>query len=177
MTAWLPVYWISFYSVTPILAGMLAGVFSIVTSLVRVGGGTFPTASAGDHGDRCIGHHGGRAILMTLSGISPFRCREILMAIGWGGQRGRLQTGCPGDPEAVGGAAGGGRTRRVRGFAIRRSWDHRAGAGTEGYANGFVSSSVWRCSPFFSSGSSNGNAPWCRRPRFKGFALHGFLRS
>jgi NNP family nitrate/nitrite transporter-like MFS transporter len=39
MTAWLPVYWTSLYSTTVVAAGTLAGAYSIVTSLVRVGGG------------------------------------------------------------------------------------------------------------------------------------------
>ena len=39
LTAWLPVYWVSFYSVSLVTAGTLAGIYSIITSLVRVGGG------------------------------------------------------------------------------------------------------------------------------------------
>jgi len=39
LTAWLPVYWVSFHSVSLVTAGTLAGIYSIITSLVRVGGG------------------------------------------------------------------------------------------------------------------------------------------
>jgi NNP family nitrate/nitrite transporter-like MFS transporter len=52
MTAWLPVYWTSFFAATPVLAGVLAGAYSIVTSIVRVGGGV----GGGSRGLRRIRH-------------------------------------------------------------------------------------------------------------------------
>ncbi|MDP2657884.1 MAG: MFS transporter, partial [Candidatus Deferrimicrobium sp.] len=86
MTAWLPVYWTSFYSATPILAGTLAGVFSIITSLVRVGGGYLSDRVGGEStGFFALVIMLAGAILMTLSGNFNFSiAAEVLMAIGMG---------------------------------------------------------------------------------------------
>src|SRR5512134_1674696 len=84
MTAWLPVYWMSFYSTTAVLAGTLAGAYSIVTSLVRVGGGHISDRIGGEKtGTLALGVLLAGAILMALS--RDFRLSvlaEIVMAIG-----------------------------------------------------------------------------------------------
>jgi NNP family nitrate/nitrite transporter-like MFS transporter len=143
MTAWLPVYWISFYSVTPILAGMLAGVFSIVTSLVRVGGGYLSDRIGGETtGLFGLGIMLAGAILMTLSGdFSLSVAAEILMAIGMGVANAAVfKLVAQEIPEAVGGAAGWvGGLGAFGGFAIPPLMGIIVQVqGTEGYANGFV---------------------------------------
>src|SRR3972149_5954284 len=67
LTAWLPVYWISFHSVTPVVAGALAGAYSILTSLVRVGWG----GAAGGVGG--LGALGGFAIPPVMGTVVQLR--------------------------------------------------------------------------------------------------------
>jgi NNP family nitrate/nitrite transporter-like MFS transporter len=143
MTAWLPVYWTSFYSVTPILAGMLAGVYSIVTSLVRVGGGYLSDRIGGETtGILALGIMAAGAILMTVSGdFSLSVAAEIVMAIGMGVANAAVfKLVAQEIPEAVGGAAGWvGGLGAFGGFAIPPLMGIIVQVqGIEGYANGFV---------------------------------------
>jgi NNP family nitrate/nitrite transporter-like MFS transporter len=39
LTAWLPTYWTSYFGLTPIQAGMLTALYSVLTSLIRILGG------------------------------------------------------------------------------------------------------------------------------------------
>ena len=121
------------------------------------------------------------AILMTSSGDFFFSvAAEILMATGMGVANAAVfKLVAQEIPEAVGGRRRvGGRARRVRGVRHPAAHGgHRAGRrGSKGTRTGSWSSSVWRWSPFCSSGSSNGNAPRFPRPQFDGFPPRGFLR-
>lgn len=143
MTAWLPVYWTSFYSATPILAGALAGVYSVVTSLVRVGGGYLSDRIGGETtGILALGIMLAGSVLMTLSG--DFRlsvAAEILMGIGMGVANAAVfKLVAQEVPEAVGGAAGWvGGLGAFGGFAIPPLMGIIVQVqGTQGYANGFV---------------------------------------
>jgi NNP family nitrate/nitrite transporter-like MFS transporter len=143
MTAWLPVYWTSFYSATPILAGTLAGVYSIVTSLVRVGGGYLSDRIGGEAtGILALGILMAGAVLMTLS--RDFRLSvgaEILMAVGMGMANAAVfKLVAQEIPEAVGGASGWvGGLGAFGGFAIPPLMGTIVQVqGAEGYANGFV---------------------------------------
>ena len=143
MTAWLPVYWTSFYSATPILAGTLAGVFSIITSLVRVGGGYLSDRIGGEiTGVFALGTMLAGAILMTLSGdFNISVVAEVLMAIGMGVANAAVfKLVAQEIPEAVGGAAGWvGGLGAFGGFAIPPLMGIIVQIqGTVGYANGFV---------------------------------------
>jgi NNP family nitrate/nitrite transporter-like MFS transporter len=143
MTAWLPVYWTSFHSVTPILAGTLAGVYSIVTSLVRVGGGYLSDRIGGETtGILALAIMLAGAILMTLSRDFQLSvAAEIIMAVGMGVANAAVfQLVAQEVPEAVGGAAGWvGGLGAFGGFAIPPLMGSIVQLqGIEGYANGFV---------------------------------------
>ena len=143
MTAWLPVYWMSFYSTTAVLAGTLAGAYSIATSLVRVGGGHISDRIGGEKtGILALGVMLAGAILMALS--RDFRLSvlaEIVMGIGMGGTNAAVFKLVPQEiPEAVGGAAGWvGGLGAFGGFVIPPLMGTIVQLrGTGGYAAGFV---------------------------------------
>ncbi|HJX73733.1 MAG TPA: MFS transporter [Candidatus Deferrimicrobiaceae bacterium] len=143
LTAWLPVYWISFYAVTPVVAGTLAGAYSILTSLVRVGGGYLSDRLGGElTGILALCFMLVGALMMTLSG--NFRLSVvagIFLAIGMGVTNAAVfKLVAQEVPEAVGGAAGWvGGLGAFGGFAIPPILGtivEIRGAG--GYASGFV---------------------------------------
>jgi len=143
MTAWLPVYWTSFYSATPILAGALAGVYSVVTSLVRVGGGYLSDRIGGETtGILALGIMLAGAVLMTLSGdFNLSVAAEILMGIGMGVTNAAVfKLVAQEVPEAVGGAAGWvGGLGAFGGFAIPPLMGTIVQVrGIGGYATGFA---------------------------------------
>lgn len=143
MTAWLPVYWTSYYSATPILAGGLAGIYSVVTSLVRVGGGYLSDRIGGETtGILALGTMLAGAILMTLSAdFNLSVAAEILMGIGMGVANAAVfKLVAQEIPEAVGGAAGWvGGLGAFGGFAIPPLMGSIVQVqGTGGYATGFA---------------------------------------
>lgn len=143
MTAWLPVYWTSFHSASPVIAGTLAGVYSIITSLVRVGGGYLSDRVGGEStGFFALVIMLAGAILMTLSGNFSFSiAAEVLMAIGMGVANAAVFKMVAQEiPEAVGGAAGWvGGLGAFGGFAIPPLMGIIVQVqGPVGYANGFV---------------------------------------
>jgi NNP family nitrate/nitrite transporter-like MFS transporter len=143
MTAWLPVYWTSFYSTTPIVAGTLAGVYSIVTSIVRVGGGHLSDRIGGETtGILGLGVMLAGAVLMTLSqDFSVSAAAQIVMAVGMGVANAAVFKLVPQEiPQAVGGAAGWvGGLGAFGGFAIPPLMGTIVQLrGTGGYASGFV---------------------------------------
>jgi NNP family nitrate/nitrite transporter-like MFS transporter len=143
MTAWLPVYWTSFYSTTAVVAGTLAGAYSIVTSLVRVGGGYLSDRIGGETtGILALGVMLAGAILMTLSrDFHLSAVAQIVMAVGMGGTNAAVFKLVPQEiPEAVGGAAGWvGGLGAFGGFAIPPLMGTIVQLrGTGGYAAGFV---------------------------------------
>jgi NNP family nitrate/nitrite transporter-like MFS transporter len=143
MTAWLPVYWTSYYSATPILAGGLAGIYSVVTSLVRVGGGYLSDRIGGETtGILALGTMLAGAILMTLSAdFNLSVAAEILMGIGMGVANAAVfKLVAQEIPEAMGGAAGWvGGLGAFGGFAIPPLMGSIVQVqGTGGYATGFA---------------------------------------
>ena len=145
LTAWLPIYWRSFFDVSVEHALMLTAAFSIVTSLIRVAGGVLSDQL----------HEGGEntailALLITLVGALVMTSSrqfelavpgEIIMAFGMGICNAAVFKIVPqAVPQAVGGAAGwvggfgafgGFVIPPVMAFAVRN-------LGTAGYAIGFV---------------------------------------
>ena len=145
LTAWLPTYWTQYFGVSPIKAGMLTALFSVLTSLIRIGGGMLSDQL----------HEGGEntailALFVMLAGAllmvnaTQFELAvpgEILLAFGMGVCNAAVFKLVPqAVPQAVGGAAGwvgglgafgGFVIPPVLGFAVRD-------LGTRGYAIGFV---------------------------------------
>ena len=143
LTAWLPVYWISFHSVTPVVAGTLAGAYSILTSLVRVGGGYLSDRLGGElTGILALCFMMAGALMMTLSGTFGLSVvAEIFLAIGMGVTNAAVfKLVAQEVPEAVGGAAGWvGGLGAFGGFAIPPVMGTVVQLrGATGYASGFV---------------------------------------
>lgn len=143
LTAWLPVYWISYHQATPVAAGALTGLYSILTSLVRVGGGYLSDRIGGENaGVLALGTMFAGALVMTLSasfGLSVGA--EILMGIGMGVTNAAVfKLVAQEVPEAVGGAAGWvGGLGAFGGFAIPPIMGTIVGIrGSAGYATGFA---------------------------------------
>jgi len=111
LTAWLPIYWRSFFSVSVGHALMLTAVFSIVASLIRVAGGVLSDRLQEGGENTAI-----LALLITLVGALVMMSSrqfelavpgEILMAFGMGICNAAVFKIVPqAVPQAVGGAAG-----------------------------------------------------------------------
>ena len=145
LTAWLPTYYTQFFGLTPLRAGMLAGLFSLLCSLIRVGGGVLAdTLREGGENTAIL------ALLILLSGtlvmIHADRYEvalpgEVLMAFGMGVANAAIFKIVPqAVPRAVGGASGwvgglgafgGFVIPPVLAFAVRD-------LGKPGYAIGFI---------------------------------------
>jgi NNP family nitrate/nitrite transporter-like MFS transporter len=111
LTAWLPIYWTSYHGVSPVAAGFLTALFSILTSVIRIVGGVLS--------DKL--YEGGEntailalfilmtgAIVMTTSHEFELALPgEVLMAFGMGICNAAVFKMVPQMvPQAVGGAAG-----------------------------------------------------------------------
>lgn len=145
LTAWLPIYWRSFFNVSVEHALMLTAAFSILASLIRVAGGVLSDQL----------HEGGEntailALLITLVGALVMMSSrqfelavpgEIIMALGMGICNAAVFKIVPqAVPQAVGGAAGWvGGCGAFGGFVIPPVMAFAVGnLGTAGYAIGFV---------------------------------------
>jgi NNP family nitrate/nitrite transporter-like MFS transporter len=145
LTAWLPIYWRSFFGVSVGHALMLTAVFSIVASLIRVAGGVLSDRLQEGGENTAI-----LALLITLVGALVMTSSrqfelavpgEILMAFGMGICNAAVFKIVPqAVPQAVGGAAGwvgglgafgGFVIPPVMAFAVRN-------LGQPGYAIGFI---------------------------------------
>jgi len=145
LTAWLPTYWTSYFAVGGITAGFLTGLYSILTSAIRILGGVLSDEL----------HEGGEntailalfimlvgALLMTTTAQFELAVPgEILLAVGMGICNAAVFKMVPQSvPKAIGGAAGwvggigafgGFVIPPIMGFAVRQH-------GQPGYAIGFV---------------------------------------
>ncbi len=145
LTAWLPIYWMSYHGVSPIAAGFLTALFSILTSVIRIVGGVLS--------DKL--HEGGEntailalfilmtgAIVMTTSHEFELALPgEILMAFGMGICNAAVFKMVPQMvPQAVGGASGWvGGVGAFGGFAIPPMMAFAVrDLGRPGYTIGFV---------------------------------------
>ncbi len=145
LTAWLPTYWTGYFAKGPLVAGALTALFSILTSLVRIVGGTVA--------DRL--REGGEntavlaLIVMLLGAVIMLQAREfevavpgvILLACGMGVCNAAVFKIVPqAVPRAVGGAAGWvGGLGAFGGFAIPPMMAFAVqDLGEKGYAVGFV---------------------------------------
>jgi NNP family nitrate/nitrite transporter-like MFS transporter len=145
LTAWLPTYWINFFEVGVVMAGLLTAVFSVLASLVRILGGVLA-----DHLQEGGENTAILALFITLvgalvmTGSHQFELSvpgEILMAIGMGVCNAAVFKIVPqAVPQAVGGAAGWvGGLGAFGGFAIPPVMAFAVhNLGTPGYAIGFI---------------------------------------
>jgi NNP family nitrate/nitrite transporter-like MFS transporter len=145
LTAWLPTYWISFYGVSLLKAGLLTAVFSILASLIRIAGGVLSDQLQEGGENTAI-----LALLITMVGALVMTSShqfelsvpgEILMAIGMGICNAAVFKIVPqAVPHAVGGAAGWvGGLGAFGGFVIPPVMAFAVhNLGTPGYAIGFV---------------------------------------
>ncbi len=143
LTGWFPTYWKNLFGVNELSAGALTAVYSILASLVRIGGGIMA--------DRIGGQRALLASLMvTLFGalgmtftttFAPAVVAMILLALGMGVANAAVFKLVPQYvSHAVGGAAGWiGGLGAFGGFAIPPLMAWIAGsAGSHGYALGFA---------------------------------------
>jgi NNP family nitrate/nitrite transporter-like MFS transporter len=145
LTAWLPTYWTSYFGLTTVAAGALTGVYSVLTSGIRILGGML-SDELREGGENTailalfIMLFG--AVLMT--GTERFQVAVpgmLLMAVGMGICNAAVFRIVPQEvPDAVGGAAGwigglgafgGFVIPPIMGFAVRRE-------GELGYSLGFI---------------------------------------
>mgnify|MGYP005846826683 CR=1 FL=1 len=109
LTAWLPTYWTSFFAVSVVAAGALTALYSILTSVSRVFGGSVSDWIGGENtailalATLLVG-----AVLMTVSHSHPLSViGESVMALGMGVNNAAVFKLVPQEvPKAVGGAAG-----------------------------------------------------------------------
>lgn len=145
LTAWLPTYWINFFQMSIVMAGLLTAVFSVLASLIRILGGVLS-----DHLQEGGENTAILALFITLigalvmTGSHQFELSvpgEILMAVGMGICNAAVFKIVPqAVPQAVGGAAGWvGGLGAFGGFVIPPVMAFAVhNLGTPGYAIGFI---------------------------------------
>ncbi len=145
LTAWLPIYWTSFFGMSVIKAGLLTAAFSILASLVRVVGGVLADQLQEGGENTAI-----LALLITMvgalvmTGSHQFELSvpgEILLAIGMGLCNAAVFKIVPqAVPQAIGGASGWvGGLGAFGGFVIPPVMAMAVhNLGTPGYAIGFI---------------------------------------
>ncbi|MHB1222480.1 MAG: MFS transporter [Gemmatimonadaceae bacterium] len=145
LTAWLPTYWMSFFGLGPLGAGLLTGLFAVLSSAIRIVGGAMSDQLRRGGENTAI-----LALLIMLNGAALLTLTDqfevaapavLLMAVGMGICSAAVFKMVPQEvPEAVGGAAGwvgglgafgGFVIPPIMGFAVRQH-------GTQGYPLGFV---------------------------------------
>jgi NNP family nitrate/nitrite transporter-like MFS transporter len=142
LTAWFPTYWQSYFVVGGVTAGALTALYSILTSAIRVPGGSLSDKIGGENTALLA-----LFILLVGAGLMVFSnnlvisvVAEILMALGMGTNNAAVFKLVPQEvPQAVGGAAGWvGGLGAFGGFVIPPVMGAFVGAqGSIGYATGF----------------------------------------
>lgn len=145
LTAWLPTYWTSFFGIGALGAGLLTGLFAVLSSSIRILGGVMSDQLRRGGENTAI-----LALLIMLNGAALMTLTHqfevavpavLLMAMGMGICSAAVFKMVPQEvPEAVGGATGwvggigalgGFVIPPIMGFAVRQH-------GKEGYPLGFV---------------------------------------
>jgi NNP family nitrate/nitrite transporter-like MFS transporter len=143
LTAWLPTYWQAFHGQTLLMAGCLTALYSILTSLVRVGGGSLSDRLGGELslllalGTMAVG----ALVLSTTHDFFTAVVGELILGLGMGVANAAVFKLVPQEiPQAVGGAAGWvGGLGAFGGFAIPPIMAMFVESmGTAGYARGFL---------------------------------------
>lgn len=143
LTAWLPTYWQTFFEVSAVTAGTLTALYSILTSVIRVVGGSISDRLGGERTAilALLTMAFGAVLMMFSHNYSLSVFAEIVMALGMGVGNAAVFKLVPQEvPDAVGGAAGWvGGLGAFGGFAIPPVLGAFVRAqGTPGYATGFV---------------------------------------
>ena len=143
LTAWLPTYWSAYMGAGTFLAGALAGVYSISTSLFRVFGGKIADRLGGENTTlMALLVMLGGAMLMSFSRTAGLSlAAELFLAMGMGvGNAAVFKLVPQAVPRAVGGAAGWvGGLGAFGGFAIPLILGVMVRTrGMGGYASGFI---------------------------------------
>jgi NNP family nitrate/nitrite transporter-like MFS transporter len=145
LTSWLPIYYTQYYGLTPLRAGLLAGSFSLLCSLIRVGGGVLSDKLREGGQNTAI-----LALFILLSGALVMTNAEryemalpgqVLMAFGMGVANAAIFKLVPqAVPGAVGGASGWvGGLGALGGFIIPPVLAFAVSdLGKQGYAIGFI---------------------------------------
>jgi NNP family nitrate/nitrite transporter-like MFS transporter len=145
LTAWLPIYWSSFFGVSPVKAGLLTALFSILASAIRIVGGVLSDSLREGGENTAI-----LALFITLVGALVMTTSrqfelalpgEILLAFGMGICNAAVFKLVPqAAPHAVGGVAGWvGGLGAFGGFVIPPVMAFAVhDLGQPGYAIGFV---------------------------------------
>lgn len=145
LTAWLPTYWVNFYGVTLVKAGLLTAVFSILASLIRVVGGVLSDhLQEGGENTAILALFimlVGALVLTTTRQFELALPGEILLAVGMGICNAAVfKMVAQKIPQAVGGAAGWvGGLGAFGGFVIPPVMAFAVhNLGQPGYAIGFI---------------------------------------
>lgn len=109
LTSWLPTYWKSYFALPAVTAGLLTALYSILTSLIRVGGGRVADRMGGEKTILVA-----LAIVFVGAGMMAFSnsvtlslAAVILLALGMGTSNAAVFKLVPQEvPQAVGGASG-----------------------------------------------------------------------
>lgn len=143
LTAWLPIYWHSYFTASAVVAGVLTALYSLLASAIRIVGGRISDRLGGENtavGSLLLMLLG--ALLLTFSANFTLSvASEVLLAVGMGVNNAAVFKLVPQEvPHAVGGAAGWvGGLGAFGGFAIPPLlgvFVHRQGI--QGYASGFI---------------------------------------
>lgn len=145
LTAWLPVYWSSFFGVGVVGAGALTAVYSLLTSAIRIGGGVLSDQlREGGENTAILALFIMLSGALVMTGTNQFELAlpgEILLAIGMGVSNAAVFKLVPQEvPQAVGGAAGWvGGLGALGGFLIPPALGFAVhDLGQRGYAIGFI---------------------------------------
>ncbi|HXY49307.1 MAG TPA: MFS transporter [Terriglobales bacterium] len=145
LTAWFPTYWQSYFGVSAVKAGLLTGLYSVLTSAIRIGGGMLSDRlREGGENTAILAlliMANGAIIMTSATQLELALPGEILLAIGMGVCNAAVFKLVPQEvPQAVGGAVGwvgglgalgGFVIPPVLGFAVHD-------LGQRGYAIGFI---------------------------------------
>lgn len=145
LTAWLPTYWMSLFGMSGVAAGLLTGLFAVLTSSIRIVGGSMSDQLQKGGENTAI-----LALLIMLQGAALMTMTDqfevavpavLLMAVGMGICNAAVFKLVPQEvPQAVGGASGwvgglgafgGFVIPPIMGYAVRQHGD-------SGYPLGFV---------------------------------------
>lgn len=143
LTAWFPIYWMEYHGFTPVKAGILTAIFSMLASVTRVFGGKISDRLGGES----VALFSMILIMLTMFVLSYVSLMSItipvvlILSIGMGVANAAIFKLVPVYvPQAVGGAAGWiGGLGAFGGFALPPIMGAIAGSmGEVGYARGFL---------------------------------------